>query len=208
MEKEIINQITNQISQFKNHQLLLLIITFLIFTIITILQTVYTSRLIEKYKNQLKKAELKFSVFNEMQITKLSEFYTLTKDLKGALASLFGVLERNENKIELSKWESSYSQFNDFYSSNKYIVPKAIKDLIEFNKNLILNYNGNIVLLNEKFELVNNRINYISEDDKLKSLELIDNEILEFNFKKSTLKLMILAENIKVHIEEYFDKID
>jgi hypothetical protein len=208
MEKEIIKQIADLLAQFNNQQLLILIIAFLLFTIIAILQTVYTSRLIEKYRNQLKKAELKFSVFNEMQITKLSEFYTLTKELKGALAILFGVLERNQNKIELVKWESSYTLFDDFYTSNKYIIPRTIKELMDTNKNLLIRYNVNISLLKEKLELVNNRIHDISMEDKLKSLELIDNEILEFDFKKMTIELMILAESIKVHIEEYFDKIE
>lgn len=208
MEKEIINQITNQLSQFKSQQLMILIILFLLFTIITILQAVYTSRLIEKYKNQLKKTELKFSVFNEIQITKLSEFYTLINELKATLAGLFSKLERNENKIELGKWESSYVQFDEFYSSNKYILPKKIKEIIDSNKNLLINYNGNIGLLKEKFELVNNRVQDISDEDKTKCLKLIDNEILDFNFKKSTLDLMIVAEKLKVHIEEYFDKIN
>ena len=208
MEKEIINQIVNQYSQFKNQQLTILIIAFLLFTIITILQTAYTSRLIERYKNQLKKAELKFSVFNEIQITKLSELYTKTKDLKTALAGLWGTLERNENKVDLSQWQSCYSQFDEFYSGNKYIIPKTIKEIIVSSKNLLIEYNGNIELLKEKLKLVNNDIQDITNDDRLESLKLIDNEIFGFDFKKSTLELMMVSENVKVHIEEYFDKIN
>ncbi len=187
---------------------MILIIAFLLFTIITILQTAYTSTLIEKYKNQLKKSELKFSVFNEIQITKLSEFYTIIEDLKTALAGLFGKLKRNENKLDLGKWKSSYSQFDEFYSSNKYIIPKVIKEIIDSNQKLLIDYNGNIALLKEKFELVNNDIQDITSEDKLESLKLIDNEILGFDFKKSTLELMIVSESVKVHIEEFFDKIN
>lgn len=208
MEKEIINQIVNQFDRFKNHQLLILLIAFFIFTLVTILQTVYTSRLVEKYRNQLKKTELKFSVFNEMQISKLSDLFALANNLKGTLAAIVGSIERNEDQLKLSNWKSSYDEFDSFYSSNKYIIPKQIKLVMTENKNKLIDYNGNISLLKEKFDLIYNRIEDITEEDKRKSLELIDREIIEFNSKRSTLELMLFAENIKVYIEEYFEKIE
>ncbi|MGZ4056959.1 MAG: hypothetical protein ACXVPU_16755 [Bacteroidia bacterium] len=208
MEKEIINQIVNQLNSFKNHQLLILIIAFLLFTLVTISQTIYTSKLIEKFRNQLKKAELKFSVFNEMQISKLSELFVLTNNLKGALAEILGSIERSENQIKLGNWKSSYSEFDKFYSSNKYIIPSRIKLLMTDNQNNLINYNANICLLKEKFDLVDNKIENLTEKEKLKSLEMIDYEIFGFNSKKSAIELMILAENIKVYIEEYFDNIE
>jgi hypothetical protein len=209
MEKEILKQIVTQIDSFKDNQLLILIILFILFILITIIQTVYTSRLIEKYRNQLKKAELKFSVFNEIQISKLSEMYALASNLKGALAQILGSIERSENKINIGNWATSYSEFDSFYSSSKYIIPKSIKQLIADNKTTILSsYNCDITLLKKKFDLDYDRIESITNEEKAERLGLIERELLDFKPQKATLELMILAENIKVHIENYFEQIE
>jgi hypothetical protein len=209
MEKEIIKQIATQIDSFKDNQLLLLIVLFLLFTLTTVFQTVYTSRLIGKYRNQLKKAELKFSVFNEIQISKLSKMYAFTSSLKGALAQILGSIERNDNKIKIDDWTTSYLEFDEFYTNSKYIIPKPIRQLIADKKHLTLsNYNINIFLLREKYDLEFDRIESITEEEKEKSQGLIDKELSDFNPRKSTLELMLLTEKVKVYIEDYFEKIE
>jgi len=209
MEKEIIKQITAHIDNVKDFQLLILIVLFLLLTLITISQTIFTSRLIDKYRNQLKKSELKFSVFNEIQISKLSEMYSYSCNLKGALAQILTSLEQNKNKVNIDLWTINYLEFDSFYSSNKYIIPKSIKELVADSKNILLSsYNSNISLLQKKFDLNNDEESSITKEAKEDSLKVIEKELLDFNPTNDTLDLMIMAESIKVQIEDYFEKIE
>ncbi|CAL2090564.1 conserved hypothetical protein [Tenacibaculum sp. 190524A05c] len=207
MEKEIIKQLLEQLNDFKKDQLILLIVVFFVFLIINILQAVYTSRLVDKYRNELKKKEMKFSIFNELQINKLSSLFDLASDLKAGSAIIYNRINNsNEQPLELEKWKNSYEEFDLFYSSNKYIIPKSIKELVSENQKRLGDFNLNIIFYNEKLEIENSSENEISDNHE--SLSLINKHIISYDFKKESLEIMLFSEKIKVIIEEYFEKLE
>lgn len=209
MEKEIIWQITTQIDNLKDHQLLVIVILFIVFIIISVFEAVYTSRLIEKYRNQLKKTELKFSVFNELQISKLSEFYVVANDLKSGLVQILSSINQGEYLVSIDKWEIAYQEFKSFLSKNKYIIPREIKQLITESKYITLSeYDVNIQLTLKLDNLYSNRVNNISLEEKIKCQNLIEAELGDFSPRKATLEMMIIMESIKTCIEEYFENIE
>ena len=122
MEKEILKQILSQFESFKSEQLWLLIILFLLFLIISIFQAVYTSRLVDKYRN-----EMKFSIFNELQIKQLSILFELTNKLKSTSAGVYSYIKgSNSRSLNLTEWDNIYKEFYINYSANRYIIPKNL----------------------------------------------------------------------------------
>jgi len=204
MEKEALRQILNQLENFKSEQLLVLIILFFLFLIINIAQAIYTSRKIEKYRNQLKKNEMKFSIFNELQIRQLSILFDLSNNLKSSVVPIYNYLKNSEDtSLKLIEWEKNYLKFNLNYSSNSYIIPKNIKNLIlDYNKKSI-DFNCNIFLLNEKHSYNSDML----DEDKKECIAIIDKKIDNYNFKKESLKIMLFCEELKVLIEEYFEEL-
>ncbi len=208
MEKEILRQILNQLDHFRNDQIVLLIIVFFVFIIISILQGVYTSRLIDKYRNELKKNEIKFSVFNELQINKLSSLFELTSELKGEIAKIHNELKANDIKLDIEKWKANYREFDAYYTSNRYIVPRPMKLLISDTTKKLSSFNFNIGLLKERLELTSHLLTDISDEERNKCLGIIESEIKDYNFYNETLEIMIFCEQLKEMIEEYFEKLE
>ncbi|MGV8826716.1 MAG: hypothetical protein ACWA6U_00220 [Breznakibacter sp.] len=208
MEKEIIRQILCQFNDFKKDQIILIIVVLVLFIIINILQAVYTSRLIDKYRNDLKKKEIRFSVFNELQINKLSRLFELTTELKTDLAVIYNRLVSNEKTIDIKIWTSNYQEFDSFYGSSKYIVPKKIKTMISNTTKKLIDFNCNIGLLNEKLELTSNNKKNISAEKLEECLGLIENQIKDYNFHNETLEIMIFCEELKEMIEDCFEKME
>jgi hypothetical protein len=208
MEKEILSQILSQFDNFKKDQIILLIVVLLIFIIINILQAVYTSRLIDKYRNDLKKKEIRFSVFNELQINKLSRLFELTTELKAELAVIHNRLASDEKTIDIEIWTTNYQEFDSFYGSSKYIVPKKIKTMISNTTKKLIDFNCNIGLLNEKLELTSNNKKNILDEELKECLGLIENQIMDYNFQNETLEIMIFCEKLKEMIEDYFEKLE
>jgi hypothetical protein len=206
MEKEILKQILSQLESFKSEQLWLLIILFLLFLIISIFQAVYTSKLVDKYRNELKKNELKFSIFNELQIKQLSILFELTNNLKSISASIYGYIKDSDSKsLNLKEWDNIYREFNTNYSANSYIIPKNMKVLIlEYSKNSH-EFNCNIHLLKEKhgYDSID-----MSDDEKTECLVIIEKEIYEYKFEKEILNIMIFCEKLKESIDEYFETLE
>ncbi len=207
MEKEILNRILSQLDDLKKEQLFLLLIVFFVFIVIQLIQAVYTSRLIDKYRNELKKKEMKFSVFNELQIHKLSSLFSIISDLKSGAASVYSrIKDSSEESLELGKWKNSYKEFDFFYSSNKYIIPKSIKELVSEYQGKLIQFNLNVLLYNMKLEILNSDSEEVG--DKKKNLNLINKKIGSYDFYNESLDVMIFSEKIKTIIEEYFEELE
>lgn len=207
MEKEILKQILGLLEDFKKEQLILLLIVFFVFIVIQLFQAVYTSRLIDKYRNELKKKELKFSLFNELQIKSLSNLYGLINAIKSGTASIYGSIKRKENqKLELRDWTSFYEDYSLFLNTNKYILPRNIKDLISENSKKLTDFNGNILILNAKLDLILSSNNLVEED--LEQISIAEKELDGYNFEKSALEIMLFSEQLKKDIEVYFERLE
>ncbi len=82
---ELIKQVLdNYFSDFKDYHLLILILFTITIALIQISQSVYVTIKIEKFKNELKKSEIKFSRYNELQVTALRKIFHLLTAFKWA----------------------------------------------------------------------------------------------------------------------------
>lgn len=208
---QLIKQIlTEYFVDFKNYHLIVLLIFTVIIALIQIIQTILVSRKIEKFKNDLKKSEIKFSKYNEMQIKALSEFYYILSDFnEQTILATSNMISPELNQKRTKKWLETYYTFHKNYSRNKYILPKNIKSILstiflpfEKMKSIIKieSKQSQLFYTNEygDIEFTGNEeeMNTLNEEwNKLKRTEIIKTSIENI-------------EKLKIVIEDYFEKIN
>ncbi len=134
--EQLIRQILDKyFSDFKQYHLLILVITILVIALLQFVQSIYVNRRIEKFKNFLKKSEIKFSRFNELQINALRTIYHLLTNFQLSNDLIFkcepDTIGHERLKKRIGEWIKNYiACFNEF-SREKILLTKEIKDLFE-----------------------------------------------------------------------------
>lgn len=70
--KEVLEK---KLSEYKDYHLYILIGFTLVISLFQIIQTLIVTNKVEKFKNELKKSEIRFSRYNELQINALRKIY-------------------------------------------------------------------------------------------------------------------------------------
>ncbi|ENY3843378.1 hypothetical protein M2G86_21460, partial [Vibrio vulnificus] len=191
----------------KDDQLWTLIILFLGVVILNLLQAIYTSRVVDKYRNNLKRQEVKFSVYNQIKIAKLSELFQLAHEMKCASALIVRIAKDKEEKpFDTTELISSYERLNESFSKNRYIFPSDIKTQFSGKSNSLSTFCHNSDLLALRYSLLSSSAYKDNPTDltNVKSLQLIENELGDYNFHNGAIEAMIFCETLKVKIEEHF----
>jgi len=210
---DLINETLNDsFSDFKKYQLLIMGITILIVLTLQIIQTVYVSKAIEKFKTTLKKSEIKFSKYNTLQLEALRSFYIKLVYFHGAnedlLDSEYESNDHNRYKERILNWLNNYSKCSNEFSKEKILFPIHLKDIsIKTLDSFKKVYK---ILVHEKkyLEFLEMDSNY----NWSKMYEIPDNELFEINKKIEKLKsqdeISKSDENIRElrkAIEDYFE---
>ena len=129
---EISKQVLNEyFSNFKEYHLIILCFFTVIIALIQIIQSIYISRKIEKYKNILKKSEIKFSRYNELQVVALRTIYHLTVELHKRNRILLDdsttELGLNQFTVRINNWLKAYNECNSEFSKEKILLPSSLK---------------------------------------------------------------------------------
>lgn len=213
MNEELSRQILEKyFSDFKAYHLLILVGFTILVTLIQIIQSIWLSRKIEHFKSDLKKSEIKFSAYNQIQIQALSNAYQILTEFLGHTLSVKN--EINSESIERIKsislkWLDSYGIVYSTFTKNKYILPISTK--IVFSS-----------MINDLFDMSK----YVETEKKRSSMYHIwesgevefmgDNQNLEELYKKlNTIdkegiinKTIKNINSIREEIENYFEKIE
>ena len=171
-----------------------------------IFQAVYTSRLIEKYRNDLKKREIKFNALNELQLNKLSTLFELATDIKKNAAKIYSLVKTSREKNTENNFSEAFDNFNNFQNLNRYAFPKNIKLLISENNQKLIDLNYNLKILNEKTKIENEKIFSDSEYDEI--LNIIKPMTDDYNFELESLKIMKYSEELRNLIDKYFENLE
>ncbi len=201
--------------EFKNYEeyhLYVLIGFVVIITFIQLLQTLYVSRKIEKFKNQLKKTEIKFSKYSQLQIEALSQIYELVDDFdlnnRNISVNLKNVSPEYKKNIT-TEWLSTFNKFYFSFSKKKYILPKHIKEDYE----TIIH---DLVAAKE-YVKIENDISSLYHTWENGDVEMIGNyeeafrlseALQEYEEKGLLQKTNANIQNLKNEIESYFNKIE
>jgi hypothetical protein len=187
MEKLIEEALNKYFKDFKEYHLMILIGFVVIIGLIQMIQGILVSKKIEKFKNMLKKSEIKFSRFSQMQIEALNEVFELLTDFKNHTNLLDKKI--NNSSPELLKkitteWIVIHNNVYNTFSRKRHILPKNIKD--DFASIL---------------EELQKTGNYIKKEKDFSSMFYTDN-IGEINFEGDEVERYELEMNIKYYKEE------
>jgi len=200
--------IEKNFSEYREFNLIILIGFSLLAILVSIFQTIFISKKIEKYKSELKKNELKFSIYNQKQIESLSNFFFLLTEFK----KITSIIRISENKSPESykqiaiEWTQKFYAINNLFSREKYILPKKIKAqylLIVENFDTIFDfikaekdYKANLYT-DELGEVISIQDNY---DENI-----LIGKIKQFNredmFKNTIKNIEEIREEIEIHFE-------
>ena len=172
------------------------------------MQAIITSKRIESFKNQLKKKEIKYSYYNQLQIKSLSKIFQSITGFKELTEKMIGLEKSSpENYSRISSlWITSYFECTKLFSREKYILPIGLKkkhinmfsnfnslfDLISIEKKLKSLYYTNEI---DEVELVGNYEDLSSISEQLKCY---DNKRI---FEATILSINDLCQDIETYFE-------
>lgn len=130
---ELIQKALDQyFSDFKQYHIIALICFTIVIAAFQIWQTYKVSTKIEKFKAQLKKSEIKFSKYNELQITALRKIYHQLASFQLANNLIFNTepdsFGHTKYKTRINEWIKIYIECSSEFAREKILLTQEIKD--------------------------------------------------------------------------------
>ncbi|WP_405248105.1 hypothetical protein [Cellulophaga sp. Asnod2-G02] len=200
-------------AEYKEYHFWAIVILTLIILGFQIGQTIIVSRKIERFKNVLKKNEIKFSKFNNLQIDALKAIYDKMVNLYYKNYALFQpeTFSHESLKTRIKDWRADYLTLMDVFHREKLLLPKDLKLKIkgfETNFNLISKrLNQEMLNLNDVEEDIgssNARDIYNTPEDEL---ERIQNRIERLNNDEEIKKSNESISGLRKSVENYFESL-
>lgn len=118
----------------KYHSILFLILSGLIALLATS-QYVFMQKILARFNNKLKKAEIKFSKYHNLQVEAMEKLFELITNIHYSNMNLFQAREENRRhgklKKNLSKWGNDLLELHYFFNKKKILFPESISQAIE-----------------------------------------------------------------------------
>ena len=211
IEELIEDALNKYFTDYKDYHLIILIAFVVIIAILQIAQGLWVNERINKFKSALKKSEIKFSKFSEMQIEALNEIFELLTDFRQI--SLLTDKKLNTSSPELTKkitekWLITYNNVYSTFSKKRHILPKDIKQkfasiLTELEK--AGKYVKSEKDLSAMFNTWNNgEVDFMGDEEERYKLEMDVKTYKEDGLLKGTIKNI---NEIRKQIEKYFETI-
>lgn len=207
-EKIIEALVEKYFSEYKDDTLVIFVIFSLLVIVINIIHNIIITRKLAKYQSKLKKNELKFSVYNQLQIEALSKIFHLITELKDITISI----SNSENKspefykqISIS-WSNKFFEITKFFSKEKYILPKIIKTkYTEIHENFRSIFDFIKFEDEYKSKFRTDEIGEIVFEGDGQEISLLMEKISKFNREDTLKKAISDIEIIRKHIEDHFE---
>lgn len=213
MKEELIRQVLEKyFSDFKEYHLLILIGFTVIIVLIQTIQSIWVSRKIERFKSDLKKTEIEFSKYNQLQIDALSKAYELLTVFLGHTFIIKNSINSTSPEIIKStsvKWLNSYENVYSAFSNKKYILPISIKEVFSLIIKDLHNMRQYVTIIKNRSSMYHTwetgEIEFMGDDECLNKLH---NELSKYDNEGIITKTIENIKNIQKEIEKYFEKIE
>jgi len=161
---ELINEALNQyFSDYREYQITILIGFEILIAIIQVGQAIWISRTIEKFKTELKKSEIKFSRYHNLQVDALKSIYTKLVLFHGANTMLLKIRLESDHDVKFEKcidnWIRTYNNCINEFSLEKILLPKELKELVgntlkrfDIVKDILINGKNDLVSLGQEID--------------------------------------------------------
>lgn len=180
---------------------------------IQIAQTVIVSKKLERFKNQLKKSEIRFSKFNNLQIDALKAIYDKMVNLHYKNYALFNPESFSHDglKTRITEWRAEYLKLMDVFHREKLLLPTDLKSKI---KEFETNFNSMSLRLNEETQNLNDIEESFGTSDVQNIYALPENEVDEIKQRVAKLNEMPeiinsdnLISGLRKSVETYFESL-
>lgn len=198
-------------SEYKEYNLIIFFVFALLTVLINIIQNIIITRKLEKYKSELKKSELKFSVYNQLQIESLSKLFQQLTEFKDTTS----IISKSESKSPESYqqiaviWSNKFFETTKIFSKEKYILPKNIKNRyteIHQNFKTLFEYIKNEKELKSNF--FTNEVGDVIFEGDYQNLNELTEKIQKFNRDDIFAKAINDIELVRKEIEKHFEKLE
>ena len=198
-------------SEYKEYNLIIFFVFALLTVLINIIQNIIITRKLEKYKSELKKSELKFSVYNQLQIESLSKLFQQLTEFKDTTS----IISKSESKSPESYqqiaviWSNKFFETTKMFSKEKYILPKNIKNRyteIHQNFKTLFEYIKNEKELKSNF--FTNEVGDVIFEGDYQNLNELTEKIQKFNRDDIFAKAINDIELVRKEIEKHFEKLE
>jgi hypothetical protein len=198
-------------SDFKKYHLIILIAFTIIIALIQVIQSILVSKKIEKFKNDLKKSEIKFSKYNQLQVQALGDLYPQLAELLLHTTLVKQEIDKaSPEKINslTEDWGKSFRQVVESYMLKRYILPKDIKT--EFGK--LVKHLGQVNAyikaeqkMSSLFATVNDQVEFMGEYEERKDFSV---ELAKLKKEGLITESITEINKLQTDIEKYFEKIE
>ncbi|MFM9987793.1 hypothetical protein [Flavobacterium sp.] len=203
--KEVLEK---KLSEYKDYHLFILIGFTLVIALFQIIQTLIVTNKVEKFKNELKKSEIRFSRYNELQITVLRKIYHQLATFQLANNLLFKIepnsIGHSKFKTRINEWIKNYLDCANELAREKILLPTEIKEL--FSKTIKDFDEIKEILISERENLNYLEMQYSGDWNSMYDFE--DNELHIITQKLNFIKEKDSIKNSDKHIRELRVKIE
>jgi len=209
---ELVKQLLEKyLSDYREYHLFLLIGFAVIIALFQIIQFIYVSKRIEAFKNELKKSEIKFSAFNQLQINALRNIFHLIIKFELTTKILYNTSTKNLNhqlfEKRVNKWLNDFFESKREFENERILLTKVLKELftetyIDFEKikKLLINEKEQLDYLEQKYQ---GDLRELYQFSELESDEIV-NKINKISKELSIEKSLKNFEKLKTEIENVF----
>ena len=207
--QELIKQALDEyFADFKEYHLIILICFVVVIALIQIIQSIWVSQKIEKFKTHLRKSEIKFSRHNELQINSLREIYHKLVAFQLANNLIFKSKPRtvghSKYKNRINEWIKSYIECANEFAKEKILLTAELKKL--FGRTLKDFEEVKDILMTEKENL--DYWEMVNEGNWNAMYDFEENELDTISSKIDKLKNKESIKNSEKHIRELREKIE
>lgn len=206
---ELIKQVLEEkISDYKEYQIWILIGFTILIALIQVGQAFFVTRKIESFKNDLKKSEIKFSRYNELQINALRKIYHQLASFQLANNLIFksepNSIHHTKFKNRINEWIKIYIECSSEFAKEKILLTTEIKDL--FSKTISDFEQVKKVLINQRYNLDYLEMAHQSNWNAMYEFE--QDELSSITKQINILKEKSFIQNVDKHICELRGKIE
>ena len=207
--EELIKEVLNEyFADFKKYHLIILICFVVIIALIQLFQSIWVSNKIERFKTDLKKSEIKFSRYNELQINSLREIYHKLVAFQLANNLIFKSKPKSvghsKYKNRINEWIKSYIECANEFAREKILLTDELKSL--FTRTLKDFEEVKDILMSEKENL--DYWEMVNAGNWNAMYDFEDNELDTISTQIEKLKGKTSIKNSEKHIRELRDKIE
>lgn len=206
---ELIEQVLEKnFSEYKENQIWILIVFTILIAVIQIIQAYFVTTKIEKFKNDLKKSEIKFSRYNELQINALRKIYHQLASFQLANNLIFNSepnsIHHSKFKIRINDWIKIYVECSSEFAREKILLTKEIKIL--FSKTISDFEEVKKVLIDQRHNLDYFEMEHQGNWNSMYEFE--EEELNSITQQINKLKEKYFIQNADKHIRELREKIE